>query len=438
VNILFMTIGSLADIRAHTIYCDLLRCLRDRGHTVYAVCPLERRNGRRTACGQQDGIRILRLATGNLTRCGRLEKGLSTLSVERIFLRGIRRYFSDVSFDLILYSTPPVTFARVVADLKKRDGAASYLLLKDIFPQNAVDLGLLPATGAGGLLYRFFRRKEKALYAVSDRIGCMSPANVTYLLRHNPEIPAGSVEVCPNSVEIVDRSASPETRLRLRQQYGLPPDRTILVYGGNLGKPQGIDFLLACLRSQRDNDAVFFLIVGDGTEYPRLQSFLSAHPQHNVKLLGRLPQQDYDALISACDIGLIFLDHRFTIPNFPSRLLGYLQARLPVLACTDPHTDLGQVIVGGGFGWWCESNDLPGFCRAVDAILQTDRAQLEKMKRRAWACLEQYSVERACDILFARTKGAEDEGTDDQQRLRGPQHRPDLYRSGECAGGGGR
>ena len=94
-------------------------------------------------------------------------------------------YFADIKFDLILYSTPPITFYKAIEYVKKRDGAKTYLLLKDIFPQNAVDLGMMSKTGLKGLIYKYFRKKEKKLYAISDKIGCMSQANVDYVLKHN-------------------------------------------------------------------------------------------------------------------------------------------------------------------------------------------------------------------------------------------------------------
>ena len=109
--------------------------------------------------------------------------------------------------------------------------------------------------------------------------------------------------------------------------------------------------------------------------------------------LDSLPKEDYDKMVAACDVGMIFLDHRFTIPNFPSRLLSYMQAGLPVLACTDPNTDVGQVIEQGGFGKWCESNDTAAFSAAVDALLCAD---LGEMKENAVEYLkENYSVESA-------------------------------------------
>ena len=93
-----------------------------------------------------------------------------------------------------------------------------YLLLKDIFPQNAVDLGMF---SKGGLLYRMFRKKEERLYQLSDYIGCMSPANVDYILRHNREVDIHRVEVCPNSIELckAEEQAYPKRDFTSKTEY---------------------------------------------------------------------------------------------------------------------------------------------------------------------------------------------------------------------------
>ena len=83
----------------------------------------------------------------------------------------------------------------------------------------------------------------------------------------------------------------------------------------------------------------------------------------------RLPKEDYDRMIGSCDVGLLFLDYRFTIPNFPSRMLSYMSAKLPVLACTDRNTDVGKVITDGKFGWWCESGNVEVFYRMIKNIV---------------------------------------------------------------------
>lgn len=402
-NILFITLNRIDTLDKPSIYCDLLRQFRDQGHQIYAVSPNEKRTGLPTQYHHTGSTHILNVATGNVTKVKNvIEKGIATLSLEPQIIRAIKKYFADVRFDLVMYSTPPITFCKAIEYIKKRDGAKSYLLLKDIFPQNAVDIGMMKRTGPKSALYRFFRAKEKKLYAISDRIGCMSQANVEYILKNNPEIKPEKVEVCPNSIQPRDMSVECSVRVQLREKYGIPQDKKVFVYGGNLGKPQGIPFLMQCLESQLENQDAYFLIVGSGTERKKLEAWFESHRMQNMKLLERLPKEDYDRLVGACDVGMIFLDHRFTIPNFPSRLLSYMQAKLPVLACTDPNTDVGQVCQEGGFGWWCESNDPAAFADIVQKALESD---LVAMGQKGYDYLnEHYTVEKAAQTIINAVK----------------------------------
>lgn len=397
-NVLFLTISPLSHISNHSISLDLLHEFMRNGHTVYAVGGLERKENAETYVSVEEGCTVLRVKIGNNKKANLIEKGITTLMLPKLYIKAIKKHFKDVKFDLVLYPTPPITHYETVKYIKNRDGAKSYLLLKDIFPQNAVDIGMMRKTGLKGILYKHFRKKEKKLYAISDRIGCMSQANVDYVLKHNPEVDPAKVEVCPNSIEIQDMTVSAEERAALREKYGIPENKKVFVYGGNLGRPQGIPFLMDCLSSQKDNPDAYFLIVGGGTEFKKLEAFFSTLGASNMKLLSKLPKEDYDRLVAACDVGLIFLDHRFTIPNFPSRLLAYMQAGLPVLAATDPNTDIGKVITEGGFGWWCESNDVEAFGKAISTALSAD---LAATKEAELAYLhENYTVEKAYGIIM--------------------------------------
>ncbi len=367
-NVLFLTIGRMESIEARSLYPDLLRQFRDRGHEVYAVSPRERRTGLLTEVREEKHVHLLYVSIGNLTKCNLIEKGISTVMVEQQFRSAICKYFGEIKFDLVLYSTPPITLAGVVEYIKKRDGAKTYLLLKDIFPQNSVDLGMLSKTGLQSVLYHYFRQKERKLYALSDRIGCMSPANCAFVLKHNPEVSPDKVDVFPNCIDPQDLRVTAEEKLRIRKKYDLPLKKRIFVYGGNLGKPQDVPFIIECLKACASMKDVYFVIAGSGTDRKLLEDYVKAeHPSH-VRLFEELPKAEYDRMIACCDVGLIFLDHRFTIPNFPSRLLSYMQAGLPVLACTDVNTDIGRVITEGGFGWWCESNSVDDFCRTVTQV----------------------------------------------------------------------
>lgn len=397
-NILFLTTGRMDNIEQHAIYPDLLRCFRDNGHAVYTVSSYEKRSGKETELIEERGVHMLHVKIGNLTKTNLFEKGISTILIEQQYKKAIIKYFPEIQFDLVMYSTPPITLAKVIEFVKKRDNATTYLLLKDIFPQNAVDIGIMRKSDIKGILYKYFRLKEKKLYALSNYIGCMSQANVDYVMEHNPEVKPEIMEVCPNSVEIVDMRVDTIIRDEMRRKYGIPLDKTVFVYGGNLGKPQGIPFLIQCLKSQMKNQDVYFMVVGDGTEFGKLEQFFNEQKPKNMKLMKRLPKEDYDRMVAACDVGMIFLDHRFTIPNFPSRLLSYMQAGVPVLAVTDPNTDIGKVIEDGGFGWWCESNDVKVFQRKIWEACKSDLADMGAKEFRYLE--DHYSAEKGYEIII--------------------------------------
>lgn len=375
-NILFLTMSSgFKSIETSGIYTDLMRKFRDEGHNLYIVYPNERRLGIPTQVNIQGQVHILGVKTLNVTKTNVIEKGLGQLSLEVLFKNALKKYFSNVKFDLILYSTPPITFTKVIQYAKKQNpNAMTYLLLKDIFPQNAVDVGMMTKTGIKGLLYKFFRSKEEKLYQISDYIGCMSPANVKYVLKHNPYINPAVVEVAPNSYNIPDVKTE-KTQMsiaEIRAKYNLPVDKLIFLYGGNMGRPQGIPFLIECMKAVKDRSDCHFLIVGNGTEYHKIEAFIKEHAPKAVSLFKNLPKADYDKLASACDAGLIFLDYRFTIPNYPSRLLPYLMERKPIIAVTDPNCDTGTIAEENGYGFYCPSNSVEAFVEVVDKMIQSD------------------------------------------------------------------
>lgn len=377
-NIIFLTMATLKEVDSHGIYCDLMRKFRDEGHEVFIVSPRERRAGERTHMYETGEVHVLAVRTLNLQKTNVVEKGVGQVLVETQFKQAIKKHLANIKVDLILYSTPPITFPKVIEYLKSANPSAkTYLLLKDIFPQNAVDLGMMSTTGLKGFLYEFFRKKEKKLYALSDHIGCMSPANVKYLLAHNPELTSDRIEVAPNSLElIVESLESKDPKEEIMHKYGLPLDKPVFIYGGNLGKPQGIPFLIHCLDANANREDCHFVVVGDGTEFPHLESWYKSKQPKSVSVFKRLPKEDYDLLVKGCDVGLIFLDYRFTIPNYPSRLLSYLVEKKPIIAATDPNCDTGSIAEANGYGYWCPSNDVNAFTKCVDRMLASDIKQM--------------------------------------------------------------
>ncbi|MFA8434216.1 MAG: glycosyltransferase family 4 protein [Marinifilaceae bacterium] len=395
-KILFLTLVNIDSIEDRNIYTDLMREFSKNGDDIYIVSPSERRFKKPTRLIREEKSSILKVRILNNQKTNLIEKGISTILLEYQYLNAIKKHLSDIKFDCVVYSTPPITFEKVINFVKKRDGAKSYLLLKDIFPQNAVDLGMLKRDG---FLYRYFRNKESKLYEISDHIGCMSPANAKYVLQHNPKLDASKVEINPNSIELENSEEIIKNVDSIRNRYGIPKGVKTFVYGGNLGKPQGIDFLIEILSSNINRKDCFFVIVGSGTEYIKLEQWFYKFKPTNAILISSLPKSEYDELVRSCNIGLIFLNKNFTIPNFPSRLLSYLEYKIPVLAATDVNTDIGKIAEENKFGYWVESGNIVLFNKYVDAFCSNNQIVKEFGQNGYNFLKENYTVENSFRII---------------------------------------
>ncbi len=390
-KVLFLTIGQIGSLKNTSVHLDIIKALKAAGHSVSVLCTLEKRLGLDTKLTEEENVKILRLRIGNITRCSIIEKGISTIRIEGQFKRALKKYFKKDDFDLIIYNTPPITFASAIKYAKKKYGCKSYLMLKDIFPQNAVDLNVLSKTGLKGLLYKYFREKEKQLYKVSDRIGCMSEANKKYLLKNNKYISESIVEIFPNSVyscedkkTVGDRSDATE----ILKKMGIDSEKVTFIYGGNLGKPQGLDFLAKGVIEAAKIWDFNFVIIGDGTEKKRI--FEKLKGQKNVFAMEALPSDEYDLLCSACDVGVIALDYRFTIPNYPSRILSYMKNAKPIFAVTDKNTDLKELVESEArCGKWCYSDDCAAFVDTLGWFV-SNRDKLDEMGKNGKKYLKEH------------------------------------------------
>lgn len=391
-RVIFLSLVRIDNLYDRGIYHDLLREFINNGFEVTLVCPVERSTKLSTRLIKNSSLNILQVKTLNIQKCNIIEKGLSTISLNFLFKRAIRKYIELGKFDLILYATPPITLTNLISWLKYKSGAKTYLLVKDIFPQNAIDMGYFKA---GGPIHTYFSKVEQKLYQISDKIGCMSPANLNYLRQKCPEL-TNKLEVNPNSVDLTKIPIVLDTKEQIRLKWQIPLQATIFLYGGNLGKPQGVEFLLevisACI-NQVPN--AYFLIVGDGTDFQNISKWFNLNKPINAQLIKKLPKHDFDFLAYSCDVGLILLRKEFTIPNFPSRLLTYLENCLPILAITDNTSDIGVISEDNEFGKWAEYGDLTKTLEYVSFFTNETNLCKEFGKRGFEFLKENYNVKNS-------------------------------------------
>ncbi|NMB43703.1 MAG: glycosyltransferase family 4 protein, partial [Clostridiales bacterium] len=92
-NVLFLSIGRLSNIADNGIYTDLLREFRDNGHNVFVISPREKKLALPTEHSVEEGVNFLRVKIGNITKVNLVEKGISTIMIESLFLKELKKYY---------------------------------------------------------------------------------------------------------------------------------------------------------------------------------------------------------------------------------------------------------------------------------------------------------------------------------------------------------
>ena len=368
-NVLFLMIV-FPDIKNNpNLYTDLACEFVKNDHDVYVITVLEKKFNRETTFQEESKIKVLRVKCGDLFNVGFIKKGISTVTIPNKFIKAIKKYFNNVKFDLVVYPTPPITFFKTVKYIKKRHNYKSYLILRDIFPQNARDLGLMN----NNLLFKHFRRIEKNLYDISDYIGCMSEKNIEYILSHN-NISKDKCELLPNWKKI-NKTIQKDTT-NYRKKYGLN-NKFIAIFGGVIGIAQELEFLLELAKIYKDRNDIKFLIIGEGNQKKKLQEIINKEKLSNVILKRRIPSNEFDGLIRQCDVGLVNLNRNFTIPNFPSKTLDYFETGIPVLAAIDKNTDHGQLLEEAKAGYWSITGDIDSYRQNFEILLNNKELRKE-------------------------------------------------------------
>lgn len=352
-KILFISINYNEEQK--NLYTDLVEALIEKGHSVTVITSNSNNSFQKQY--RQVGFKE------NITKNNSLiKKGITTITIGSKFKKIIKENISkSEKFDLILYATPPITFNSVVKFCKKRFNAKTYLMLKDIFPQNAVDLKMFSKKNP---IYWFFRYKEKELYKLSEYIGCMSEGNVEYVLKHNPNISKNKIGLFYNSIKI-------------REYIEIDNEKkeTIFIFGGNLGKPQNILGLLNIIDKLSDYELAKFIIIGSGSEDAKIKNYIVDKRPNNLIFYEYLTRDEYEKKLLTADVGLISLDPRFTIPNIPSKLQSYMNLKKPILALTDVNTDLKEIISKAKCGWWYDARNIDEIILGIKQICENKQIQ---------------------------------------------------------------
>lgn len=339
-----------------------------------------------------DGVQLLRLKAPATKDIGYVRRTLAEF-VMPFAMRSqlMRSPLASEKWDGVLWYAPSIFHGPLARFLKRRSECKGYLIIRDIFPDWAVDMGLM----GRGLPYWVFRLVARYQYAVADIIGVQTPGNLKYFEAERRK-PGKVVEVLQNWL---DKPASTPCSIRLDATH--LAGRQLFVYAGNMGVAQGMDSMLELARRFQARTDVGFVFIGRGSEAARLREQAIAWNLNNVVFFDEIDPDEIPDLYAQCAIGLVALSPLHQSHNIPGKFLTYMQSGLPVLANINAGNDLAAMIRHEQVGAVCESNDADELYRLSCALLTDIGSDADMPERCRRVFDREFAVEKAVRQIVA-------------------------------------
>jgi O26-antigen biosynthesis N-acetyl-L-fucosamine transferase len=370
--------------------------LHRRGNQVIVLTPSELVSESFTI-SMEDNLIIGRAKAGKFKGANRTFRALQEIQLSRNMWSRAKDFLCENRCDLILFYSPSIFFGPLVSKLKSLWDCPAYLILRDIFPEWAVDAGILRM----GLVYRFFRKMEALQYQTADLIAVQSPSNLEYFGRAFPG-KQFHLKVLYNWTALHETNLP---RTNWRAEAGLE-DKFVFVYGGNIGVAQDMDNLLRLAAGLAEREDLHFLLVGSGSEAARLKNNIIAQGLRNIHVLPAVSQDEYLSIISGCNAGLISLDARLKTHNIPGKLLSYLYWGLPVLASVNPGNDLFDLLNANRAGFCLVNGDHGNLVTAAQQLADSPELRSEMGRNGRRLLEETFSVPVAAEQILEHLQDA--------------------------------
>lgn len=373
----------------------LSRELMQRGHEVTLLTVSDKISSN-VSDNREGGVRVLRVRTPQLKGISLARRALSELLLSNVVWARAGKRIAPIHAELIAFYSPTIFWGPLVRRLKRLWNARAVLILRDIFPQWALDAGQM----GPGPHYKLFQHYARLQYRVANRIGVQSPNNTGYFRERLPQYFAKTGVLYNWTSE--DQTSFETSPLAARSELGIAPSATVLLYGGNLGVAQDPELLLATARRLRNLNAVV-LVVGEGSATAQITSAIRDEGLSNLMFRPSVPQERFSQIARACDVGLIALNRKLTTHNFPGKLLTYISAELPILASVNRGNDLCAVLENSGAGV-CTWADEPDAFLAAALKLSREPALRARLRSQVQDQLAPvFSVSAAADFILAET-----------------------------------
>ena len=337
-----------------------------------------------------DGVQIRRFPSGQIKNVSKLKRAFNESMLPWRAWNHHKEFFRSSPHDLIVFYSPCIFWGPLIHRLRKLWKAPAFLVLRDFFPQWAIDIGMLRERA---ITTRYLRACEAATYAQSDVIGIQSQNNLNIFRDAHPNGP--QLELLYNWAE--DRPgrrqfSSFRTRLNLT-------DKVIFFYGGAITEQQDIPNLLRLAEFLHKESEAHFLIIGEGYDLPNVRAIVKQRQLTNVTIHAPVDQETFRSLLAEVDVGLFSLARSHSTHNFPGKVLGYLVQGLPVLGSVNPGNDLEDVINKAGAGFVAINGEDEKLAQAALLLLKDVNARYAAGKAARTLLSSKFSVASAATII---------------------------------------
>ncbi len=370
---------------------ELAQELAHRGHQVTVITTWPEYNLDQEATQRsfqelelEDGIRVLRVKTLPHHNVNYVMRGLSQLFMPLQFLRKLHTH--NIHPEAVVVYSPPLPLA-LVGSWLKRSGVKNILNIQDLFPQNAIDLGILRNT----LQIKFFKALERYAYQTADSVTVHSEGNRQMLLRQQPQLKA-KFKLLHNWVDIEHHDTTEHVAIDFRKKWNLT-QKHIAVFAGVMGPSQYLELILDIAEQLQEQTDLLFLMVGDGKEKPRLQRLAAEKGLINVRFEGFISREVYPDLLSVCSIGLVCLSPQNQTPVVPGKILGHMAAGLPVAAFLHTKSDAHELIAQAQCGVSENSANVQACVQVMKNLLANEAAFSQIGQRGRDYALKHFSKE---------------------------------------------
>jgi glycosyltransferase involved in cell wall biosynthesis len=338
---------------------DLSREFLRQGHDLTVVLPSADQQDP-WLLYEMDGVKVFRLKAPRTKDIGYVRRTLAELVMPFAMLRQYRKSpLAGMRWDGVVWYAPSIFHGPLASALKKSSDCKGYLIIRDIFPEWAVDMGLM----GRGLPYRFFDAMARYQYSVADVIGVQTPGNRRYFEKWL-EQPARQLEILQNWL-----GSPAKLRSSIRVGDTQLAGRKVFVYAGNMGVAQGMNILLELAARLSYRSDLGFLFVGRGSDAALLKANAHARGLANVVFFDEIDPDEIPDLYAQCNAGIVALDPRHKSHNIPGKFLTYMQSGLPVLANINAGNDLAQMIRVEGVGQVCEKNQVDDLVLLAEKLM---------------------------------------------------------------------